>query len=244
MTAVTAVHYPLGDVDPSATHVAVEVDVSNAVHRPGMQTHPQADTFRGTSSVADFHRAAQRCLRVAEKDQCHPISGRKWNDLVLGLRFVELPGAADALLQSLQQATLFGHGEQRIAHDVHEENVREFELLRLRPDNSCHVDPADQSRVAPGGEACDDANAILICGVEFNSVEPGIRMKKPHQRPHIRRLTEEKNYATIRSFGADDVSGKDRLPIIFDAAKQSQPRIQTSGRTEEPFAWLLEPASQ
>src|ERR1017187_9898148 len=85
---------------PPATF-ARGVDVLDAIHRAGVNSHAQLHLRPPPQDAVQFQSAARGSFHVAEKDQGHAVAGGQSNQLVAGLGPREFLGFADRFLQMM-----------------------------------------------------------------------------------------------------------------------------------------------
>jgi|HubBroStandDraft_4_1064222.scaffolds.fasta_scaffold56473_2 hypothetical protein len=137
MACVAAVHHPLGDIDPPAGDITIGVDVRDAVHRPGMNAHAKLDVGMFTKTVVQFYGAANGSFGIVEENQRHPVAGWQADESILSLRLGKFGCLSNHLLQLAQDALLLVHGQSRVGHYVHKEDV-------------CHLQAVSRAGVVSG----------------------------------------------------------------------------------------------
>jgi hypothetical protein len=78
--------------------------------------------------ATDLQRAFHRRFRRVVKHQRHPIAGRNRNQPMICFGFTELFGAANNLIQHLEQAPLLIDQELGVADDVDKEDIGDLKL--------------------------------------------------------------------------------------------------------------------
>ena len=78
--------------------------------------------------AADLHRALRRRFRTGVKYQRHPVAGRDFNQTARGFGSLKLLGRANNPVQFLNRRVLVVNRKLRVANDVDEQNMGDFEL--------------------------------------------------------------------------------------------------------------------
>jgi hypothetical protein len=125
---IAAGHHPLGKVNTSSGQISSIIDISNFIHRATMNSHPQSNLGMALQRLADFQRAPNRSFRVIEEDKGHPVSHWKPKQPVRRCRTPELIRVAHDFIQLLLRPPLVVDQQFGVAHNVHEQDVGNFEL--------------------------------------------------------------------------------------------------------------------
>lgn len=128
MTAIRAIHYPLGHIDARSGNVGAIVHVGEPIHRSAVNSHPEFDLWIGLVSLTYFDRAFNGGIRGGKENERHSIP--RWNSDQLPRRFapLEMFGAAHQPIQSTNNSGLVVNGSPGIADNVDEKDVRDLEL--------------------------------------------------------------------------------------------------------------------
>lgn len=126
VTAVTAIHYPLRDVDPGTRDIRPLAYIHYTADRAAVHTYPQLQFRVFLHRAADFQRAFHRCLRAVVENQCHSVPSWDLDQSPRCFRAAELLGAADDLIQGLKQSPLLVHQQLGITDDVYEQDMRDL----------------------------------------------------------------------------------------------------------------------
>src|SRR5947209_4314881 len=78
--------------------------------------------------TTDLKRTSHGRFWVAKEDECDAISGGKSQKLVVVLRSLKLSRVTDKRLEFPRKASLLLHGHSGIRHDVHKEDMGNFQL--------------------------------------------------------------------------------------------------------------------
>ena len=126
VTAIAAIHYPLGHVNPTTGDVGAAADISYLAHRPAMNSHPNGNVGMGLKRLCNLERALRRFLCAIAKDQRHPIAGRQPNELFVS-RVAHLRCPEHDRCQLAEALLLFLEQELRVTDNVDEENMPDLE---------------------------------------------------------------------------------------------------------------------
>src|SRR5947208_8895908 len=78
--------------------------------------------------AADLHRALRRRFRIGVKDQHHPVAGWDPNQSARSFGSLKLFGGANNSVQFLNRRMLVVNRKLRVANDVDEQDMGDFEL--------------------------------------------------------------------------------------------------------------------
>ncbi len=79
-------------------------------------------------SAADLHRALHRRFRIGVKYQRHPVASWDPNQTARGFGSLKLLGGANNPVQFLNRRVLVVNRKLRVANDVDEQDMGDFEL--------------------------------------------------------------------------------------------------------------------
>src|SRR5437763_8961000 len=99
MSRVPAIHHPLRQVNSTASHVAIGIDIRNAVNRSGVGAHADLYMWICAQSPADFNRAACRGFWVAEEYKSHAVTARQSHQTFVACGLLNVLSVAHQLLQ-------------------------------------------------------------------------------------------------------------------------------------------------
>src|SRR5215469_3604062 len=128
VSGVATVHDPLCDIDASASHVRFSRCVNNAADRSTMYAHSQLKFRMLLERAAYFQRAFNRRFRAMVKDQRDAVACRDCDQAPRRFRGLECIRTSDNLVQALDYRSLLIDGQLRVADDVCEQHMRNFEL--------------------------------------------------------------------------------------------------------------------
>jgi len=75
VSGISAIHHPLGDIDPGSGNVCALIHIGNLVHRPTVNAHPNLQARIVFERAADLYRTLRRFLRALVKHQRHAVAG-------------------------------------------------------------------------------------------------------------------------------------------------------------------------
>ena len=125
---VAAIHHPFRHVDSSAREIGPFVYIDHPANWPAVDSHPKLQARMFLERAADLHRALRRRFRIGVKDQHHPVAGWDPNQTVRGFGSLKLFGGANNPVQFLNRRVLVVNRKLRVANDVDEQDMGDFEL--------------------------------------------------------------------------------------------------------------------
>ena len=125
---VAAIHHSFCDVDSSAREIGPFIYIDHAANWPAVDSHPKLQARMFLECAADLHRALRRRFRIGVKDQHHPIASWDPNQTVRGFGSLKLFGGANNPVQFLNRRVLVVNRKLRVANDVDEQDMGDFEL--------------------------------------------------------------------------------------------------------------------
>ena len=128
MPGVAAIHHSLRHVDASAREIGPFVYIDHPANWPAVDSHPKLQTRMFLERAADLHRALRRRFRTRVKDQRHPVAGWDLNQTARGFGSLKLFGGANNPVQFLNRRVLVVNRKLRVANDVDEQDMGDFEL--------------------------------------------------------------------------------------------------------------------
>src|SRR5215475_11119226 len=99
VASITAIQYPLRQIDSTTCHVLTLVHVHYGIDRTAVKSHSDLDRRLFFQRPADLHRTTDRRFRTGEEDQCHSVAGRQTNQFSLCLSAPNLLAIADNLVK-------------------------------------------------------------------------------------------------------------------------------------------------
>src|SRR2546422_10273121 len=99
MSGITAIHYPLRQVDSSSGKVCLLVYVGDFIDWSAMDPHPELEFRVILQRLCNLERALDRRLRTIAKNQCHPVACRQSDQFACCFRGMELLASRDNFVQ-------------------------------------------------------------------------------------------------------------------------------------------------
>src|SRR5437660_3155683 len=93
VTRLTAIHYPLCDVNAGAGDIDLVVDIHHPADGPTMNSHANGQPGMLLERTRDCQRALHRRLHAGGKDEGHSVAGRQAGQLAAGFGSAKLLGA-------------------------------------------------------------------------------------------------------------------------------------------------------
>ena len=123
VSVVSAIHDPLRKVNPRSGDVCRIVYVANFIDRSAVDAHSQLQLRILFQLLADLDRAPHRRFWTIKKNERHPITHGKSNQLPRSFGAADLLGTADNFSQLLLILTLLIEKLSRISDQIHKQNV-------------------------------------------------------------------------------------------------------------------------
>ena len=125
---VAAIHHPFGHVDSSAREIGPFIYIHNPPNWPTVDSRPKLQARMFLERAADLHRALRGRFWTRVKDQHHPVASWDPNQTVRGFGSLKLFGGANNPVQFLNRRMLVVNRKLRVANDVDEQDMGDFEL--------------------------------------------------------------------------------------------------------------------
>jgi hypothetical protein len=125
---VAAIHYSLGRVKASAREIGPFIYIHHPANWPTVDSHPKFQMRMFLQSAADLHRALHRRFRTRVKCQRHTVTGWDPGQTARSFGSLKLLGCANNPVQFLNRRVLVANRKFRVANDVDEQDMGDFEL--------------------------------------------------------------------------------------------------------------------